>query len=42
MRRLLLASLRLRSLLWRHGPRGAEIREGIRFLSSGDARTLLR
>jgi hypothetical protein len=42
VRRLLLASLRLRSLLWRHGPRGAEIREGIRFLSSGDARTLLR
>ena len=42
VRRLLLASLRLRSLIWRRGPRGAEIREGIRFLSSGDARTLLQ
>jgi N-acetylglucosaminyl-diphospho-decaprenol L-rhamnosyltransferase len=41
-RRLLLVSLRLRGLIWRHGPRGAEVREGIRFLSSGDARTLLQ
>jgi N-acetylglucosaminyl-diphospho-decaprenol L-rhamnosyltransferase len=41
-RRLLLLSLRLRALIWRHGPRGAEAREGIRFLSSGDTRTLLR
>jgi N-acetylglucosaminyl-diphospho-decaprenol L-rhamnosyltransferase len=42
VRWLLLASLRLRSLIWRRGPRAAEVREGIRFLSSGDARTLLR
>jgi hypothetical protein len=42
VRRLLLASLRLRSLIWRHGPRAGEIREGIAFLSSGDARTLLQ
>jgi GT2 family glycosyltransferase len=41
-RRLLLVSLRLRALIWRHGARGSEVREGIRFLSSGDARTLLR
>ena len=41
-RRRLLVSLRLRALIWRHGPRGDEAREGIRFLSSGDARTLLR
>jgi hypothetical protein len=41
-RRLLLLSLRLRALIWRHGPRALEAREGIRFLSSGDARTLLR
>jgi hypothetical protein len=40
-RRLLLASLRLRALVWRHGARADEVREGIRFLSSGSARTLL-
>ena len=41
-RRLLLVSLRLRALIWRHGARGREVREGIRFLSSGAARTLLQ
>jgi GT2 family glycosyltransferase len=40
-RRLLLGSLRLRALVWRHGARADEVREGIRFLSSGSARTLL-
>jgi N-acetylglucosaminyl-diphospho-decaprenol L-rhamnosyltransferase len=40
-RRILLVSLRLRALVWRHGSRGTEIREGIRFLSSGSAPTLL-
>jgi N-acetylglucosaminyl-diphospho-decaprenol L-rhamnosyltransferase len=42
VRRLLLISLRFRALVWRHGPRGQEVREGIRFLSSGSARTLLQ
>jgi N-acetylglucosaminyl-diphospho-decaprenol L-rhamnosyltransferase len=42
VRRLLLASLRLRALVWRRGPRAEEVREGIRFLSSGSARTLLQ
>src|SRR6185312_6913115 len=42
VRRLLLVSLRLRALIWRHGPRGRDVREGIRFLSSGSARTLLQ
>jgi N-acetylglucosaminyl-diphospho-decaprenol L-rhamnosyltransferase len=37
-RRLLLWSLRLRSLVLRRD----EYRDGVRFLSSGDARTLLR
>ena len=40
-RRLLLVSLRLRALVWHSGQRGQEVREGIRFLSSGSARTLL-
>ncbi len=40
-RRLLLVSLRLRALVWRGGERGAQTREGIRFLSSGSARALL-
>jgi N-acetylglucosaminyl-diphospho-decaprenol L-rhamnosyltransferase len=42
VRRLLLVALRLRALIWRHGTRGRELREGIRFLSSGSARTLLQ
>jgi GT2 family glycosyltransferase len=41
VRRLLLVSLRLRALVFR-GERGAPYREGVRFLSSGDVRTLLR
>jgi N-acetylglucosaminyl-diphospho-decaprenol L-rhamnosyltransferase len=41
VRRLLLVSLRLRALVFR-GARGAQYREGARFLSSGSARTLLR
>jgi GT2 family glycosyltransferase len=40
VRRLLLVSLRLRALVIR-GPRGEPYREGVRFLSSGDVRTLL-
>ena len=40
-RRLLLVSLRLRALVWRGGERGAQTREGIRFLASGSARALL-
>jgi hypothetical protein len=40
LRRLLLASLRLRALLFR-GERGRLYRDGARFLSSGDVRTLL-
>jgi len=39
-RRLLLASVRLRALIFRGG-RGAQYREGARFLSSGTARSLL-
>jgi GT2 family glycosyltransferase len=39
-RRLLLASLRLRALVFR-GERGRRYREGARFLASGDARTLI-
>ena len=38
VRRLLLLSLRLRALVLRR----PEYREGVRFLSSGDASTLLR
>ena len=41
-RRILLAGLRLRAVAYRHGPRAEQAREGIRFLSSGRARTLLR
>ncbi len=41
LRRLLLWSLRLRALLF-PGRRGAEYRDGARFLSSGPARTLIR
>jgi N-acetylglucosaminyl-diphospho-decaprenol L-rhamnosyltransferase len=41
VRRLLLVSLRLRAFVFR-GARGAQYREGARFLSSGSARTLLR
>jgi hypothetical protein len=40
VRRLLLVSLRLRSLVF-CGERGAVYREGVRFLSSGSARTLI-
>jgi GT2 family glycosyltransferase len=39
-RRLLLAALRLRALLFR-GERGARYREGARFLASGDVRSLI-
>jgi GT2 family glycosyltransferase len=38
-RRLLLAALRLRAILFR-GERGAQYRQGARFLASGDARSL--
>jgi GT2 family glycosyltransferase len=41
VRSLLLWSLRLRTLVFR-GARGEPYREGVRFLSSGDVRTLLR
>src|SRR5215218_1057533 len=41
VRRLLLWSLRLRALLF-PGERGRHYREGVRFLSSGSVRTLLR
>jgi GT2 family glycosyltransferase len=41
LRRLLLWSLRLRTLAFR-GERGAQYRDGVRFLSSGSVRTLLR
>jgi N-acetylglucosaminyl-diphospho-decaprenol L-rhamnosyltransferase len=41
VRLLLLWSLRLRALLFR-GERGARYRDGVRFLSSGDAQALLR
>ena len=41
LRRLLLWSLRLRALAFR-GERGAQYRDGVRFLSSGSVRTLLR
>jgi N-acetylglucosaminyl-diphospho-decaprenol L-rhamnosyltransferase len=40
VRRLLLLALRLRALVFR-GARGAAYRDGIRFLSSGSARTLI-
>jgi N-acetylglucosaminyl-diphospho-decaprenol L-rhamnosyltransferase len=39
-RRLLLAALRLRSALFR-GDRGRRYRDGVRFLASGDARSLI-
>jgi N-acetylglucosaminyl-diphospho-decaprenol L-rhamnosyltransferase len=41
VRRLLLWALRLRALVFR-GERGAQYRDGVRFLSSGSARTLLQ
>jgi GT2 family glycosyltransferase len=41
VRRLLLWSLRLRALVFR-GARGEPYREGVRFLSSGNTRTLLK
>ena len=40
LRRLLLWSVRVRALVYR-GERRRQYREGVRFLSSGDVRTLL-